>query len=142
LPCRRSRVRIPSAALSDQALQSLKRCLGGPAGRGAGRQVGEAADRLTGAATLLGGGEVRTRGWTDELDGERVLLIAVAHVTMLALQQAGCHARALGAVEVHGCRVAIAEAGDRVDGAAFDSYCTVTVAESASTRVVLAAAGK
>jgi hypothetical protein len=34
LPCRRSWVRIPSAALSDQALQSLIRRLGGPAGRG------------------------------------------------------------------------------------------------------------
>jgi hypothetical protein len=45
-------------------------------------------------------------------------------------------------VEVHGCRVAMAEAGGGVDGAAFDSYCTVTVAESASTPAILAAAGK
>jgi hypothetical protein len=68
-----------------------------------------ALSATTGAATLLGVGEVRPRGWTDELDGERVLLVAVADVTMLALQQAGRHARDLGAVEVHGCRVAMAE---------------------------------
>jgi len=33
------------------------------------RQTRPLADRLTGAATLLGGGEVRPRGWTHNLDG-------------------------------------------------------------------------
>jgi hypothetical protein len=36
----------------------------------------------------------------------------------------------------------MADAGGGVDGAAFDSYCTVTVAESASTAAILAAVGK
>jgi hypothetical protein len=89
----------------------------------------------------LGAGDVRTRGWTDELNGHRVLLLAVADVTLHALQQAARHARELGAVEVHGCRVALGEMGDGVDGAGFDSYCTVTVARAASTATALAAAG-
>ena len=70
---------------APQAIVEQPRALGSPIVW----PVGEAADRLTGAATLLGAGEVRTRGWTVELDGERVLLLAFADVTTLALQQAG-----------------------------------------------------
>jgi hypothetical protein len=116
-----------SAALRDaaHAIVEHSRALGSPIVW----PVGEAANRLAGAATLLGAGDVRTRGWTDELNGECVLLLAVADVTLLALRQAARHACELGAVEVHGCRVALGGLGDGVGGAAFDSYCTVTVAE-------------
>src|SRR5215211_2398774 len=64
LPCRRSRVRIPSAASRDSALQSHKRCLRRPAALGAGggisgrcahwvrktRASGEGRERLAEAA--------------------------------------------------------------------------------------------
>jgi hypothetical protein len=69
--------------------------------------VSPAAERLAGAAALFTHGDVRLRGWSDRIDGERVLLLAVAAVTPIALLAAAEHARAVGAAEVYACGVAI-----------------------------------
>jgi hypothetical protein len=70
--------------------------------------VGEAAERLVGAAVLASEGEVRVRGWTDDIRGERVVLLAVAAVSPLSLVEVARHARAMGAGEVHACGVEVA----------------------------------
>jgi hypothetical protein len=70
--------------------------------------VGEAAQRLAGASVLKSEGEIRVRGWTDDIRGERVLLMTVAAVSPLELVEAAKHARALGASEVHACGADVA----------------------------------
>ena len=92
--------------------------------------VGEAADRLVGAASLVAAGTLRQRGWTDDLRGERVVVLAVADATSLALQQAARHARQLGAVEVHGCRIGLSQAECAADDG-FDAFVALTVAAPA-----------
>ncbi|MHB1582404.1 MAG: hypothetical protein ACYCU7_07030 [Acidimicrobiales bacterium] len=62
-----------------------------------------AAERLAGAAALVGGQSFRLRGWGQLLDGEHVLLTVVVALSPLPLSQAARHARALGAVSVVGC---------------------------------------
>jgi hypothetical protein len=69
--------------------------------------VDEAAQRLAGAAVLTSQGELRLRGWTDEIRGERVLLTCVAAVSPLGLIEAARHARTLGAIEVHACGIEV-----------------------------------
>jgi hypothetical protein len=59
--------------------------------------VGDAAERLAGAAVLASEGELRVRGWVDDMRGERVLLITVAAVTPLGLVEAAKEARTIGA---------------------------------------------
>lgn len=92
--------------------------------------VGEAAERLAGAAVLESEGEVRVRGWTDDITGERVLLITVAAVTPFALVQAAYHARSMGAVEVHACGAVVAGLDAEALGI-YDSYAELTVFEPA-----------
>lgn len=70
--------------------------------------VGDAAQRLAGAAVLSSEGEVQLRGWANPIAGERILLVAVAAVSPLELVQTAGHARAMGAAEVHACGVAVA----------------------------------
>ncbi len=84
--------------------------------------VGEPGERLCGGAVLAGKGEIRARGWTNDVHGQRVLLVVVADITTLALQQAAQHARNLGAAEIHACGVG--EVGAELDhgSASFDSY--------------------
>lgn len=67
--------------------------------------IGDAAERLTGAAVLLGEGDVRARGWTDVLSGEAVLLIGSTFVTPMPIREAAERAQTLGAGEVHACVV-------------------------------------
>jgi hypothetical protein len=67
--------------------------------------VGAAAERVAGAATIVGGDRTRVLGWSPDLDGERVLLLAVAAVTPLALSEAADRARRLGATEVLACGI-------------------------------------
>jgi hypothetical protein len=88
--------------------------------------VGEAADRLAGAASLLAAGQLRTRAWTDDLLSAEVVVLAVADVTTFALAQAARHARALGAAQVYGCWVGFA---DMVAGSdlGFDSFSALTL---------------
>jgi hypothetical protein len=73
--------------------------------------VGDAAERLLGAAVILSRGEVRCRGWTDDVTDQRILLVTVAAVTPLGLLTAADHARMLGAVELHARAVAIGHRG-------------------------------
>lgn len=72
-----------------------------------------AAERLVGAAVLVGEGRVRVRGWTDDVQGESVLVVEVEAVTPLSMIQAASQARALGAAEVRGCGIGVR--GDKVD---------------------------
>ncbi len=71
--------------------------------------VGAAAERLAGAAIVESRGEVRLRGWNDDLSDERVLLLAGAAVTPLGLCAAAEQARCFGVREVMAT-------GIRVDG--------------------------
>jgi hypothetical protein len=84
--------------------------------------VGDAAERLAGAAILLSEGSVRVRGWSDVPRGERVLVLTVAAVTPVSLMEAARHARALGAAEIHACGVEVAGVESVGTDAAFDSY--------------------
>jgi hypothetical protein len=70
--------------------------------------VDGAAERLAGAAVLTSEGDLRLRGWTDEIRGERVLLTCVAAVSPLGLVEAARQARTLGAIEVHACGIEVA----------------------------------
>jgi hypothetical protein len=92
--------------------------------------VGEAAERLAGAAVLESEGGIRVRGWTDDITEERVMLVTVAAVTPLALVQAADHARSMGAVEVHACGVVVAGLDAEALGI-YDSYTQLTVFEPA-----------
>lgn len=82
--------------------------------------VGDAAERLAGAAVLVSEGEVRVRGWADDVRGERVLLATVAAVTPLGLVEAAKQARAMGASEVHAVGVEVAGLDAPELGAVFD----------------------
>lgn len=82
-----------------------------------------AAERLVGAAVLVGEGRVRARGWTDDVQGENVLVVEVAAVTPMSMIQAANHARALGAAEVRGCGIEVG--GDKVD--TLDGYTALTL---------------
>lgn len=69
--------------------------------------IDDASERLAGAATLAAAGELRLRGWTNDVQGERVLLLAIAETTPLSLVKGATHARSLGAVEVHACALQV-----------------------------------
>ncbi len=85
-----------------------------------------AAERLAGAAVLLSEGGVRLQGWTDGVQGERILLVTGAGVTPIGLLQAADHARALGAAEVHACGVEVVGCGPGGIEGLFDSYVTLS----------------
>jgi len=87
--------------------------------------MGEAADRLLGATVVISEGEVRPRGWTGDLAGERVLLLCVSAVSPSSLVEAASHARAMGAIEVHACGVNVAGLTPGAHLAAFDSYSAI-----------------
>lgn len=91
--------------------------------------AGPAAERLVGAAILAGAGRVRARGWTDPVDGQSVLVVDVGAVTAQSILQCADHARALGASEVCGCGLNLADVGD-LDG--LDGYTALTVPPSLS----------
>jgi hypothetical protein len=69
--------------------------------------VSPAAERLAGAAVLFSQGRIRLREWSSRIDGDRVLLLAVAAATPIPLISAAKHARAIGATEVRACGIAI-----------------------------------
>jgi hypothetical protein len=97
--------------------------------------VGQRAERLAGAAVLLSHGRVRVRGWNDDVNGDHVLLVAVAQATPLGLVAAAEHAYAAGASEVHACGVAIlgVDRNRLLDAVA--GYADLREAANASTRV-------
>jgi hypothetical protein len=65
--------------------------------------VGPAAERIAGAAALLAGGEMRLRTWSQDVQGEAVLIFAVVARTPLALQGAARQAFCMGAKSVEAC---------------------------------------
>lgn len=89
--------------------------------------VGDAAERLAGAAALLSEGRLRLRGWSDDLAGQQVLLVGTAAATPLALLAAASQARALGATTVHGCAIELREADPEALGDVLDSYSSLEV---------------
>ena len=90
--------------------------------------VGGAAERVAGAAVLSSEGDVRVRGWVDGVAGEKVLLVAVAHVTPLEMVAAARHARAMGADQVHVCGVDVAGLNADELGPVFDSRSELVAA--------------
>jgi hypothetical protein len=92
--------------------------------------VGDAAERLAGAAVLASEGRVRVRGWTEDVGGERVLLLATAAVSPLSLVQSAGYARALGAAEVHACGIEVSGIDCERFGRVFDSYGVLTSAQT------------
>ena len=85
--------------------------------------VGAAAERVAGAATMASKGDVEMATWNSEVEGRRVLVILVAGVSTLSLEGAIAQLRRRGAIEVHGCGVAVAGASE-LD--ALDSYTELT----------------
>jgi hypothetical protein len=83
--------------------------------------VGGPAERVAGAAVLSSEGAIRVRGWVDGVAGEKVLLVAVGHVSPLELVAAARHARAMGADQVHACGVDVAGLNADELGSVFDS---------------------
>jgi hypothetical protein len=69
--------------------------------------IDAAAERLAGAAALLGGRNFRIRGWGEVVEGERVLLVAVVLLSPLPLIWASRQARAQGASSISACGVHI-----------------------------------
>lgn len=67
--------------------------------------VGTAAERLAGAAAVVGRGRVHFWGQGDDHFHQQVLLVTVSAVTPLALLFAADQARRLGATEVMACGV-------------------------------------
>lgn len=88
--------------------------------------VGEAAQRVAGAAVLASEGDVRLRGWTSPTRDERILIVGVAAVSPIQLVQAAEHARAMGAAEVHACAIEVAGLDAPELGDVFDSRETLT----------------
>lgn len=86
--------------------------------------VGAAAERVAGAVTVVSKGKVETGTWNSEVDRRRVLVILVAGVSTLSLEAAIGQLRRRGALEVHGCGVAV-EGAAELD--ALDSYTELSV---------------
>jgi hypothetical protein len=85
------------------ALVAVCSRLAGPDGWPVVWPVGRGAERLVGAATVVGGPHLRPLSWAGRLDGQRVLLVVVNSLSALPLAQAATHARALGVTEVLAC---------------------------------------
>ena len=83
--------------------------------------VGNAAERLVGAATVLGGGSVRARGWSTSLPNQSVLLVGTHATAPHELLVAAAHARAMGATAVHACAIDI-DGIEAVSEGQLDSY--------------------
>lgn len=99
--------------------------------------IDQASERLAGAATLAAAGDLRVRGWTNDVRGERVLLLAIAETTPMSMVEGATHARSLGAVEVHACALQVAgfESPD-LDGI-FDSRVALGALQMATPLAVI-----
>lgn len=69
--------------------------------------IGAAGERLAGASVFVAEGNLRLRGWNNDVRGERVLVMAVAETTPMSMIEGAAHARSLGAVEVHACALQV-----------------------------------
>lgn len=83
--------------------------------------VGDAATRLAGAAVLVAKGDIKIRGWVDDIRGTPVLLASLAAATPLEMVDAARHARALGASAVHAFGWNVADMSSPGFESAFDS---------------------
>lgn len=101
-------VRFPALEEHASALIALDRELGDPVVW----PVGAAAERITGAATLMSEGRIRVREWNSEVRGERVLVFAVTALTPVSLFAAAQQALNMGADTVHGCGLRIGGFGE------------------------------
>jgi hypothetical protein len=86
--------------------------------------VGDAAERVVGAAVLVGRGSVHARGWSTTMTGRNVLLVATTSTTPLEIIAAASQARALGARSVHACGIDIAGVEDIAEGT-LDSFTSL-----------------
>lgn len=120
----------PSLELYGGLLAALCHTLGDPIVW----PVGDAAERLAGAAVLLSKGRVRVRGWSDGLAGDQVLLACTVAATPLGLLAAASHARALGATAVHGCAIELHGHKPDVFSDALDSYSLLEPAAHVHSR--------
>ena len=77
--------------------------------------VGAAAERVAGVVTVRANGAVDVGAWNSPVEGRRILLVAVAGVSPLALEAAARHLLSRGADEVHGCGVDV-RGGERAIG--------------------------
>ena len=93
--------------------------------------VGDSSERLSGAAAFSSQGTIRIRGWSETMEGESVLLLAVNHSSDLSLSEAADHARNLGASEVHVCRIESAGRTFEEPQGKFDSYHSISVGRRA-----------
>jgi hypothetical protein len=108
----------PNVRVWAQQVVQLCERLGGPLVW----PVDAPAERLAGAAEVVGGGRLRVRGWTHGCEGERVLLLSVTAVTPAGILAAAEHARRLGAREVYACGVHIGGTENPAVKEALDSY--------------------
>lgn len=96
--------------------------------------VGAAAERLAGAAALVGKGRVRVRGWSDDVAGERILILCTAVATPLGLRAAATQARALGAKAVDGCAIELSGVDHDALADVLDSYSSLEAGSSGVSR--------
>jgi hypothetical protein len=86
--------------------------------------VGEAAERVAAAVTLVSRGEIEVGAWNSPVEGRRVLVVVVAGVSALSLDGAAAQLRRRGALEVHGCGVAV-NGADELDS--LDTYTRLEI---------------
>lgn len=86
--------------------------------------VGNAAERLVGAAIVVAKGQLRARDWNSYVSGESVLLVCIAAATPLPLYAAADEARAFGAERVMACGVSVCEVSGGRTGL-LDAYFSI-----------------
>lgn len=69
--------------------------------------IGEAAQRLLGATSLLAQGTLDIPVWNDRLDGRNVLLVGTIAASLIEFEAAAANARRRGATHVHACAIEV-----------------------------------
>jgi hypothetical protein len=99
--------------------------------------VGVAAERVAGVVTARTRGAVAVGTWNMPVEGQRVLLFAVAAVTPLDVEAAADRLRRRGAVEVHACAVQICTTGA---GEILESFTELGTTQTSRSLALLGAA--
>lgn len=115
---------MPRLGYLATALSARCRDLGSPAIW----PVGDAAARLAGAAVLVAEGDVKVRGWVDDVREAPILLVSLAAATSLEMIEAATHARALGVSAVHACGWNVADLDSPELEGVFESRFTLDLA--------------
>lgn len=104
--------RVELVAMAPGSLEALASALVRAANAGERQPViwpiGAAAERIAGAAMLIGAGSLEVWSGHERLDGREVLLVGVAHVASSAFCLAASHAGALGAAGISACGYMVA----------------------------------